>query len=476
MICCVLPGAAWAQEAAANGRIDALFSQWDHADSPGCGVSVVQRGEAVFARGYGSANLDYQIPITPRTVFYLASVSKQFTAAAVALAAEQGHLSLDDDIRRWFPELQDYGSIIRVRDLVHHTSGLRDYLTLMSLAGMSYGDSWTSADILDLVARQRELNFAPRSDYLYSNTGYFLLAELIQRATGVSLRRYTTREIFEPLGMSNTWFHDDAGQVIRDRAVSYANNGRGFRMSYLYNFDKVGSGGLYSTLEDLARWDANFSATRIGGPAFLETMHRRGATERGTQLRYAFGLQHGSYRGQPTVEHGGSLMGFRTTMLRFPEEETTVFVLCNLASTDPERLARQVADVVLAGQLGSRRDGRSQTTADTPTPEHRASEATASAYRQHADYEGSYFSQDLAVAYHVAARDDGLRLHWPRAESAELIPFGDDAFRVRRSTVSLRFVREQGAVTGMIVDAGRARGLHFERQPIQTAAAGSDAG
>jgi CubicO group peptidase (beta-lactamase class C family) len=442
-----------------TARINAIFAEWHRPESPGCAVSVLRGGRALFSRGYGSANLDYEVPITPRTSFYLASVSKQFTAAAVALAAEQGHLSLDDDVRHWFPELPDYGATIRVRDMVHHTSGLRDYLGLMSLAGMHYGNQWRDDDILSLIARQRELNFQPRAEYLYSNSGYFLLSELIRRATGLSLREFADRELFQPLGMHATWFHDDAGQVVRERAVAYGpGSDGGFRITHLFNFDKVGSGGLYSSLEDLARWDANFHDSRIGSDRYLETLHGRGVLSSGDTLDYAFGLRVDQYRGLPTVGHGGSMMGFRTAMVRFPQERASVITLCNLGTIDPTELALRVADVVLEDRLGPApvvvTDDRSDADG-LASPPRRATGAPA-------DYAGRYVSDELLATYELSAADAVLTVARPDGAVLELTPLGEDRFRVDGGA-TIRFLRHGVRVTGFILDAGRVRNLRFDR-------------
>lgn len=443
-----------------TARIHAIFAEWDRPGSPGCAVSVLHRGQPLLSRGYGSANLDYDVPITPRTSFYLASVSKQFTAAAVALAAEQGHLSLDDDVRDWFPELPDYGAPIRVRDMVHHTSGLRDYLALMRLAGMRYGNQWRDDDILALIARQRELNFEPGAEYLYSNSGYFLLSELIRRATGISLRAFADRELFQPLGMHATWFHDDAGQVVPDRAVAYGpRRDGGFRITHLFNFDKVGSGGLYSSLEDLARWDANFYDSRIGGDRYLETLHDRGVLASGDTLDYAFGLRVDEYRGLPTVGHGGSMMGFRTAFVRFPREHASVIALCNLGTIDPTVLALRVADVILEDRLGA---APAVAAAGDGAGEDGSGSAPRRATGVPADYGGRYVSEELLATYELSASDGVLTVARPDGAVLELTPLGEDRFRVEGGA-TVRFVRDGARVTGFILDAGRVRNLRFDR-------------
>src|SRR5690606_17154623 len=302
-----------------SARVDSLFAEWDRPGSPGCALGVVRDGRLDYARGYGYANLDHDVPITPSTVFYIASVSKQFTAASIVLLAQQGRLSPDDDVRAYIPELPDYGATITIRHLIHHTSGLRDYLTLMLLAGMRLEDVHTDAEVLDLVTRQAALNFTPGERYLYSNTGYLLMAEIVRRVSGKSLREFADEHIFRPLGMANTHFHDDRTMVVRNRALAYARNEDGsFRLDVWSNFDKVGSGGLLASVEDLALWDLNAEHQKVGGAALREQMLGRGVLNDGDTLDYAFGLIIGEYRGLRTVGHSGGSMGFRAHHLRFP--------------------------------------------------------------------------------------------------------------------------------------------------------------
>src|SRR4051812_2885249 len=210
-----------AAQAPRNPAIDRVFAEWDKPTTPGCALGVVQDGRMVYERGYGMANLDYDIPNGPGMVYYIGSDSKQFTAAAVALLALRGQLSLDDDIRKYFPELPDYGTLIRVRHLIHHTSGIRDIYTLMSLRGDRLEDVFPDSEALALIFRQKGLAFTPGSAYSYSNSGYFLLAQLVKRVSGRSLREFTDAEFFQPLGMTSTHFHDDPGHVMKNRAMSY---------------------------------------------------------------------------------------------------------------------------------------------------------------------------------------------------------------------------------------------------------------
>jgi CubicO group peptidase (beta-lactamase class C family) len=355
-----LLGDAWPAGAQAPepARIDAIFSQYDRPGSPGCALGIVQDGRVVYEKGYGFANLDYDIPHAPHMVYYVGSVSKQFTAAAIALLADEGRISLDDDVRRYVPELPDYGRPITIRHLVHHTSGLRDIYTLMDLAGLRLEDVMTDDDALALITRQRELNFPPGDAYLYSNSGYWLLGQIVQRVTGSSLRVYADEKIFRPLGMTHTRFHDQPDRVMPDRVVSYGSGGDGYRITYLGNFDKIGAGGLYTTLGDLARWDANFYEPRVGGPEFVRTLRTRGVLTSGDTLVYAFGNNVTRRRGLDMVRHSGALMGFRADLVRYPAERFTVITLCNHGAIDAASLADEVTELYLGHRLAPCGSGR----------------------------------------------------------------------------------------------------------------------
>ena len=345
------PAAALQLDSETRQRIDDVFAEYDRTGGPGCAVGVVSAGDLVYARGYGMGQMDHEIPISERSVFYLASVSKQFAAAAIVIADHEGHLSLDDDIRRHIPEFPAYDQgTVTVRHLVHHTSGVRDYLSLLNLAGIPFDNILSDEAMLDLITRQRELNFAPGSEHLYSNSGYVLMAEIVKRATGRSLREYADEKIFGPLGMTSTHFHDDRTQIVRDRVFSYhPRDGGGWRTDYLINFDKVGDGGLYSTVEDLARWDGAFYGDVLGVPDFAGRMYERGVLNNGDTIVYARGLGVAPRRGLPRVSHAGGLMAFRTMIARYPDQRTSVITLCNVGTANPVALSMAVEDIVLEG-------------------------------------------------------------------------------------------------------------------------------
>ncbi len=303
-----------------EARVDRIFAAVDSTDSAGCSLGVMRDGELVYEHGYGMADLEHHVAITPATVFYLASVSKQFTAAAIAILVQQGRLSEQDSVRKYVPELPAYAQRITLQHLIHHTSGIRDYLTLWELSGHGYEDSLSERAALALIARQRAANFEPGSQYSYSNSGYFLLALIVRRVSGQSLREFAQQHLFAPLGMRHTQFFDDPTRIVPDRALGYFHRPDGTLAYRRTTFALVGDGGLLTSIEDLARWDRHFyeNPAAAGGPALVQRQLSVQPLNSGAENHYAYGLTLGRYRGLPTVEHNGSFIGFNTSMVRFP--------------------------------------------------------------------------------------------------------------------------------------------------------------
>jgi CubicO group peptidase (beta-lactamase class C family) len=448
------PPAAAQQPAA---RTDAIFRQWDRENTPGCALGVLRNGTLVHSRGFGMANLDYGIPNSPTMVYYVGSVSKQFTAASIALLAQDGRISLEDDVRTYLPELPDYGTPITIRNLIHHTSGLRDIYVLMDLAGIRMEDVFPDEEALALIARQKQLNFQPGTDYLYSNSGYWLLGQIVERVTGESMREFARKRIFEPLGMSHSHFHDESGHPMSDRVVSYSPDGDGYRIADLQNFDKIGAGGLYTTVEDLVKWDANFYDGRVGGSAFLDLVHTRGVLTNGDTLDYAFGLTIGQYRGLRTVRHGGALMGFRAELLRFPDQRFSVITLCNLGSINPGPLALQVATAWLEEDMSAM---------PPPAPVVTGTRRSDPAWRPFDEtldaVAGQYHSDEVLATYRIERTTDGITLHRPLRAPTPLRPVEPDTWRA--GSLTLRFEHDRaGAVTAFTVQAGRVTDIRFDR-------------
>ncbi len=335
-----------------HAEVEKLFEPYNSAVSPGCAVAVIKDGQVVYKYACGMADLDHDVPIRSDSVFHVASVSKQFTAAAIILLNQEGKLSFDDEVRQYIPEVPDFGTPITIRHLVHHTSGLRDQWNLMDLAGWRYSlDLITDQDVLDLIAAQKDLNFKPGEKYVYCNTGYTLLAQIVKRISGMSFRQFTTERIFEPLGMNSTHFRDDHAEVVKNIAYGYM-RGKGkdeFRLS-IPRFDTVGATSLLTTVEDLALWDRNFYEPKVGGPELIQQMLEKGKLNNGQELDYSFGLVHGSYRGLKTICHNGSDAGYTAHFLCFAQQRFSVACLCNLADMNPAQFCRKIADICLLGK------------------------------------------------------------------------------------------------------------------------------
>ena len=403
-------------------KVDKIFAQWNKPDSPGCALGVYKDGQIVYKRGYGMANLNDDIPITPATVFHVASMSKQFTAASILLLAQQGKLSLDDDVHKYIPELPNFGEPITLRHLLHHTSGIRDQWSLLGLAGWRYSqDLITDDDVMSVLVRQQALNFKPGDKYMYSNSGFTLLAIIVKRVSGMSFREFTTKNIFQPLGMTHTHFRDDHEEVIKHDALGYEQDGKDkpFRMN-LTNFDTAGATSLHTTVEDLQLWDENFYHPRVGGPALIQQMLERGKLNSGEQQDYASGLVIGTYKGLPTVDHAGADAGYRSDMIRFPEQHFSVAVLCNFADTDPSSLAHQVADIVLAKDLR----------APPPAPAKETANAAAMTTEQMAAIAGMYWGREEDDFEKVQIKDGKLQMDIGRDDFHELQPFAPEHFHV----------------------------------------------
>ncbi len=458
-----LPGQESATEL--EERIDKVFAEYDRLDSPGCALGVIVAGELNYARGYGMASLEHGIPVTPDTVFRTGSVGKQFTAMAIALAAEQGKLALNDDIRKTLPELPYFGSTVTIRHLIHHTSGLRDYLQLMALAGKGDEDYYTDQDVLDMLARQEALNFEPGTEFLYSNSGYFLLSQIILRATGQTLREFAAENIFEPLAMDNSHYHDDHTEIVPKRASGYAPDGDGgFKIS-MTTLPMIGDGGVFTSIKDMLEWDNNFYANSLGkgDASLIELVETPGALNSndnndGGTLDYAFGLRVSQYRDLRTVGHGGSFVGFQAATLRFPEQHFSVICLCNVSSARPSQLVRRVFDVYHEDEIGPSEDHGNR-------PEQRAGDAekeNESMTGDLAEFAGDYYSRELQVTYKLRVKDGNLVMAQRNAPADPLRIVKPDTFRT--GPLELAFVRDaNGAVQGFAAGMGRVRNIKFVR-------------
>lgn len=344
-------GHAAAPAASKQQQVDALFAKWNSPDTPGAAVEVAKDGKVVYRHAFGMADIEQGRAITPLTIFHVASVSKQFTALSVLLLAQDGKLSLDDDVRRYVPELPDFGQVIRIRHLLNHTSGLRDQLNLLSMAGWRMDDVITSDDVMRFVRRQRALNFAPGSEFEYCNTGYTLLGLIVERVSGKSLAAFSKERIFDPLGMKHTFFHEQYSTLVAGRAQSYQPlPGAGYEGVAL-SFSMVGPTSLFTTADDLVLWQRNFDDARVGGKQLLAQMQTPAKLNDGTATDYGDGVFAGSYRGLKTIDHDGADAGFRSYLLRFPGQHLSVVIVANGADIHVAQLGKRIADIYLDGKL-----------------------------------------------------------------------------------------------------------------------------
>lgn len=440
-----------------NREIEAIFAPYDRAGTPGCAVLVTRDGKLVHAGGYGSANLELAVPITPATVFDLGSTSKQFTAACILLLSFDGKLSLDDEVSKYVPELPDYAAPITLRHLLHHTSGIRDYIGVMVLGGADIADYTTSEDALAAIARQRALDFPPGTRFQYSNSGYFLLSQVVERASGKKLAVFAKERIFDPLGMSNTHYHDDHTQVVARRATGYApRDGGGFSIE-MSDWEQTGDGAVMTTVEDLARWVENFSTGKVGGSRLLEAMLGRGKLSDGKELDYGFGLMFESANGVDVVSHGGAWAGYRAELLRIPRERLAVVCLTNRADLNPSVLARKAAAVLVPAMAA-------KDAASRPSPQSAPARAPyAMSLGELPAFTGTFHSDELASDVAIALEKGTLVLRARRQPPIPLSPTGPESFE--GPGIELAFRRtEGGAVVGFAFSAARLHGLDFVRR------------
>lgn len=333
-------------------RADSIFASFGD-NTPGASVAVVKDGKVVFTKGYGLADLEHHVPITPSTVFDVASVSKQFAGLTVAMLITEGKIGLKDTIRKYIPELQPMKPPITVEHLLHHISGVRDWPATLGIAGWDFDDVISFDQILNMAYHQKTLNFVPGSEYTYSNTGFNLLAEMVQRVTGRSFRAYTDEHLFKPLGMTSSVFRDDHTLVVPQRAFGYTKAKDGTWHWVTNNLTALGSSSLMSSANDMAQWLINLDDKRVGGDAAHTLMRTRGVLNDGKTISYAFGIVNGEYRGTPMLNHSGSWAGFVSYLVFFPQQHAGVVVLANTPAVDPGRSAYALADIFFGQSLGA---------------------------------------------------------------------------------------------------------------------------
>ena len=352
LACLLLPLSVAGQQFSLKEKtetIDSLMSI--EGNKPGYSLGIVQNGELIYSKGYGNANLDYNIPISDSTAFYIGSMAKQFTAAALLILEKEGKLDFKKEITHYLPDFPEYDNDIAVEHLIHHTSGIRETNSLQLFQGVDvkFEEVFTTDDLYELIKKQKELNFTPGTEYRYSSGGYAVLAKIIEKVSNHPFRTFLHERIFKPLKMKNTFVCDNHNEVVPNRAVSYwpIENGAYERRNQV--FDAYGDGGIITTVQDLAKWDKAFYQDVLGISDFSNKMYKKGMLQNGDTLNYARALNVWEYKGKPVVQHNGGMLGFRVDMVRFPNEKTTIILLGNSASLNPTGDALKIAEVVLEG-------------------------------------------------------------------------------------------------------------------------------
>ncbi len=441
---CAIAAVFWKRSGAATGgprpgstaaRVDRLFAQWNRSDTPGCSVGVSRNGRVVYQSGYGMASLELGVRITPSHVFPAASISKQFTAMSILLLMQRGQLSLDGDVATYIPEWTDHGSPITIRNLLNHTSGLRDAFLLQGLAPPREDGSDPNEAILQILAQARGLNFPPGSEFQYNNGAYNLLGTIVKRLSGKPLREFADANICQPFGMTHTHFHDDPSMVVQSRVSGYHQDGRGFRVAS-ENGGIIGNAGLQTTVGDLLLWEQNFANPRVGDRALLDAMQTPGMpTSWGEGSAYGFGVEIAKHRGLRTIGHAGGDRGISSYVVRYPDQDFAVALLCNLDNIGEAggatRLSQQVAEIYLSDVPGpEQRKGEGGTSPPVPpSPEQLASKVGL--YRD---------TSDDSVGRFIL-RDGKLRASLGAGEepSVELTPIGVDRFAVPGTPIIVEF-------------------------------------
>lgn len=415
-----------------ESEIDAIFEDFD-STSGGCSVGIVDHGELIFSRGYGMANLDYGIPLRPDSRLMIASISKQFAAAALLMMEQEGLLNLDENLQTYIPELPDFEEPITARNILNHTSGLRDLFSLLHLKDLGLDPTTTTSDALELLSTQQRLNFQPNTKQSYSNSGYVLMSVLTENLTGMTLREYSQKHLFEPLGMESTHFHDDLGMNVPNRADSYTPTANGPGRFYRDNIDRIGARGLFTTIEDFAKWDANFIENRTHVENFTERMTEEGVFQNGEVHDYAMGLRISRYRSLDTVGHGGNYMGFRSSYMRFPEKELGVIVFCNMGNINPASYARQLSDLYLMNEFADIFE----------------------------EFTGHYRNDGFGRQYELIIEDGDLYLKKSLREKERLIWRDNDEFTA--GSWQIDFIRNDDSITGFTVETSRTGKVTFNR-------------
>jgi len=400
-------------------KIDSLFTSWNVSNHPGGAVLVSKEGKTIFSKSYGLANIEYNIPNTNNTLFNIGSISKQFTAMGIVLLEEQNKLSFDDDIRKHISELPDFGEVITIRHLLHHTSGLRDLHGLLGLAGWRRGDLETNDDVYRIIKNQKELNFKPDEEFLYSNTGYILLAKIIENMSQLKFDQWMKQNIFQPIGMKNTYAETSINKIVPNNATSYY-----FRNEFeraLEYWGYYGSGNIHSTIEDLNIWLQNFSTPQNNWESAFKKLLFTTPLKNGFETNYGFGIRIEEYSGRKVLQHGGSVGGFRALVRTFPEEQLNIVILSNYSRSNIGSKANKISDFLL-----NKKDNSLTKTATTSAQ--LPAKFIKLSKKKLEEFEGIYWSDSEKSGRKVYFKNDTLQYSSSAGNEWPLVPTDEYTF------------------------------------------------
>lgn len=424
-------------------QIDSLFIDWNKPNHPGGSIGVMKNDKIVFSRSYGLASLEYLAPNSTETIFNIASVSKQFTAMGIVLLHIQGKLSIDDDIRKYLPELPDFGEKITIRQMLHHTSGLRSLHAMLGLAGWRADDSRTNEDLYRFMNMQRDLNFKPGSEFMYCNTGYMLMVKIIEKVTAEKFPTWIKKNIFEPLGMNHTYVEDKYNRVVTNNATSYNKSIDGNYLRAVEYWGYVGSGNIHSTTNDLLKWLSNFYAPQTNWEEAFKLMKTLDKLNDGSDNNYAFGLFIDKHLGNDLIQHSGAIGGFRTYAGTYPDEKLSIVVLTNFSASSSGSKANQIHEILL-----TKLDADNSETV-------KKNDSLKQIYLSNDElkkYESSYLNDKDSYARKIYLRNDTLRYFRSSTSESPIVPIGNDEFQMLTTDADLKIkFTINGKLKSMIV-------------------------
>ena len=414
-------------------KIDSICSKWNKPTSPGCAVGIIRNDSLIFAKGYGMADLEFDIPITDSTIFHMASVSKQFTAFSIVLLEKAGKLRLDDDIHKYLPWFPDLKTKITIRNLLNHTSGIRDQWTLLAIQGTRIDDVITQHQIVKILQQQRGLNFPVGTEFGYSNSNFTLAAEIVKAVSGQSLRQFTDSAIFTPLKMTHTHFHDDYTEIVKNRAYSYSLKDSAHYANSILSYSNVGATSLFTNVDDMAKWLSNFYLHKVGDQGAIDTLTAKGRLKNGKEQDYALGINNGMHNGWREFSHGGADAGYRTFVSVYPDARMGVIVFGNNADFNSNGVTEKITDLFLKDKTAN---GKPATQAPKDTAAAALAAPDIAAVKP---YLGSYVSAD-GVAFDLAVRNG--KLYYVEEDGPELLTKDSTARYVMFNAREIQFTLE----------------------------------